>query len=224
MDGNDGFIATYQKVLAARKQAEYCELRGQPLHKRVCRWGALSASLMNTLLDMCPLGDGSLYESMVLDALARTLHGVVDSELARRQVPVQGGFCDIELPVCTEVSHGHRLWYEWSQYYGIKSLLVEVKNMRGKASYEDVNQLRSYLEGAKRGECGMLVSRSGFTASAMSRMSSLLRDDRVLILPLDHTDIKRLLEFSTVDSQKTMTYLRRKENLLFRFNDRPFRG
>jgi len=176
-----------------------------------------------SLLDWCRVGDGPLYESMVLDTMARTLKGIVDSELAAQQVPIEGGFCDIELPICTEASHGHRLWYEWAQRYEIVSLLGEVKNMREKASFEDVNQLFAYLNGAKRGRCGLLVSRSGFTANAMSRMRSLVSDHHVLILGLDHGDLKSLLEFSKEDSQKVMTYLRRKENLLRRFNERPAR-
>jgi len=223
MDARDRCIAAYKKVLDVRKDAKYCYLNAQPHTKRGCRWGDLSADMMLTLLDYCNVGDGDLYESMVMDVIGRILSGIVDCELARQQVPVAGGFCDIEFPICTEIPHGHRLWYEWIRYYEMRSLLVEVKNMAEKASYEDVSQLQGYLSGARMGRLGVLVSRSGFTSPALSRMSALASAHELLILPLDHDELKTLLRFSKEDVQNIMRYLRRKENTLCRLNERPAR-
>jgi hypothetical protein len=64
----------------------------------------------------------------------------------------------------------------------------------------------------------MLIYRSGFTDEAMSSMGSLADSDEMLILPLDHGELKLLIESSSQDPQKIMTYLRRKEDLLCRFS------
>ena len=131
-------------------------------------------------------------------------------------MPIEGGFCDIEFPICTEVVNKYSLWDKWCDQYNVTSILVEVKNMKKKAAYEDVNQLGGYLSVGDWGHFGIIVSRSGFAISAKSAIRSLAKKN-VLIMPISHEDLTLLLEFSMQNSLKVMTFLRRRVNLLLRF-------
>jgi hypothetical protein len=55
---------------------------------------------------------------------------LIDSTIARQQIPIEGGFCDIEFPICTEVVNKYPLWDKWCDQYNVTSILVEVKNMK----------------------------------------------------------------------------------------------
>ncbi len=208
-------IVIYRKLIDARKKSKFCELQGQSLNKKVRRCGKIPANILMKLLDDCPVGEGSIYENLVMDTIALILAGIIDSTLVRQQVPIEGGFCDIEFPICTEVINEYPLWEKWCAQYQVISILVEVKNKQKKATYEDVSQLEGYLSGGQLGHLGILASRSGFTKGALSSISSYANKS-VLILPISHKDLKLLLELSMQNSLKIMTFLRRRGNLLLR--------
>lgn len=209
------FILSYRKLVAARKRIKYSKVEIQPNNKNR-RCGMIPPNILIKLLNICPIGDGELYENLVMDSLAKILYGIVDSTIARQQISIEGGFCDIEFPICTEVVDKYPLWDKWCVQYNVKSILVEVKNMKKKAAYEDVNQLGGYLGIGDWGRLGIIVSRSGFSISAESAIRSLAKKN-VLIMPISNEDLTLLLEFSMENSLKVMTFLRRRGNLLLRF-------
>jgi len=216
MMNDSKYIVVYRKLVAARKRTKYSKLEMQPNDNKGLRCGMIPPNILIKLLDLCPVGDGTLYENLVMDSFAKILSGIVDITLARQQVLIKGGFCDIEFPICTEVVDKYPLWNKWCDQYNVTSLLIEVKNMKYQASYEDVNQLGGYLSVGDCGHLGVLASRNGFTKGAMSVIRSLAKNN-ILILPICHEDLKLLMEFSMQNSLKVMTFLRRRGNLLLRF-------
>lgn len=48
--------------------------------------------------------------------------------------------------------------------------MVEVKNRRDPATPEDAGQIKRYLDTAKKGRFGILISRSGFTKNALKTL------------------------------------------------------
>lgn len=210
------FILSYRKLVAARKNTKYSKVEIQPNNNKGRRFGMIPPNILIKLLNICPIGDGELYENLVMDSLAKILHGIIDSTIARQHVFIEGGFCDIEFPICTEVVDKYPLWDKWCDQYNVKSILVEVKNMKKKVAYEDVNQLGGYLSVGDWGHLGIIVSRNGFARSAESAISSLAKKN-ILIMPISHDDLTLLLEFSMQNSLKVMTFLRRRGNLLLRF-------
>jgi hypothetical protein len=168
-------------------------------------------------LQTCPIGDGKQYENLVLSASLNIFGNLVDASLVRQQVPIGGGFADIELPLCVELlaENKYRCWESWQRDYQIKSMLVEVKNIHKMATREDTVQLKGYVDGHSRGRFAFLVSRTGFKMSALVTICAYRRDG-YLLMPLDNEDLLELITLSSADPIKVMRYLRRKETILHR--------
>lgn len=215
MGKESNYIFIYKKILDARKRCKYSELKRRPEDKRSVPRRSIPTNILIKLLNLCPFGEGNIYENLTFDAMKAILKGIVDWDLAHQQFSSEGGRGDIELPFCTEMLPEYPRWKPWYYQYEIKSIIVEAKNMKSEAAPDDVGQIKRYLDTSKKGRFGMLVSRKGFSKNAMKTLRAYTRDN-YLILPLDHDDLERLLKLSMDNSLKVMRYLRRKETLLLR--------
>jgi hypothetical protein len=168
-------------------------------------------------LKNCPIGDGSQFENIVLSTSLKIFGKLVDGSLVRQQIPIQGGFADIELPFCLErlAEDKYRCWEPWQRDYAIKSMLVEVKNLQEKATHKDANQLKGYVDGHSRGRLAFLVSRTGFTKSALTTLSDYHRNG-YLLLPLDNNNLLQLITSDSDNPKRIMQYLRRLSEMLLR--------
>ena len=130
------------------------------------------------------VGDGDAYRDVVAIALATALRDIVDVLLMQKEVSIEGGWADLEMPVRIENVRDFKLWDSWQNDYCIRCILVETKNLRMAAQYEHVNQLMGYLRDGDRGRFGFLVSRNGFTKKARVTLSRIAKERRHLVLPL----------------------------------------
>ena len=190
----------------ARAMAKYTSLRALTKREKPIQALEIPTRLMPYLLNICPRSEGPLYEKLVLVSLVKILGPIIDQDLVRQQVPVKGGKADIELPFCPEMLPDYPHWAPWHRQYNIQAIIAEVKNLKKKASHEDVNQLYGYVKGNKKGKLAFLVSRNGFTRSALKTLAGHT-DDSYLLLPLEHSELKELLKLSTESSVKVMRYL-----------------
>ena len=165
-------------------------------------------------LNKCPIGDGHKYRDLIGETVSKCLSDVVDVPLSRREVAAAGGRGDIELPLRIEALIDLPVWARWADEYDMRSIVLESKNEKSQASVEDVCQLSGYLDTLGVGRFGLLVARKGFSRNATERLSSVARDSRNLIIPLDHEQIGQLAKASRKGSMATMEYLRRQETLL----------
>lgn len=183
--------------------------------------GVIDSILSNRLLDRVlkdfdrvPVGAGHEYRDLVAECLAASLSNVIDVPLTRTEFLAGGGRGDIDLPVRTEVLRDFPLWDHWTRRYAVRSVIVETKNEKNKASVEDVSQLEGYFGRTKLGRLGILVARMGFTANARQALKGMARDGTSLIIPLDHHGVKELARASKDGPAASMEYLRRQETLL----------
>jgi hypothetical protein len=139
----------------------------------------------------------------------------VDQALAREEFACSGARGDAELPIRIERLTDYPLWARWCDEYGIKSLVLEVKNMASPARVRDIQQTLAYLVVAKLGRLGMVVSRAGFTRAAIKYLGAIAQSDRYLILPLAHEELRDLAYVSS-RAGACMAYLRRKATVLQR--------
>lgn len=165
-------------------------------------------------LDKCPIGDGNQYRDVVASALGAALAEVVDVPLMRKEVSINGGRADIELPVRIERLDVNPVWASWHRRYELRCVVVESKNLRGPSRNEDVSQLVGYLQGGGRGRFGMLVSRNGFTRNAFTTLSATAKMGSHLVIPFDNKELCAFVKMSGKSSQKASEFLRRKETLL----------
>jgi len=163
-------------------------------------------------LDLSPVGKGTAYESTAFATLKESFGNIVHHKKSRQRFYSEGGFCDIELPFCPNMLY-KQPWWEYLYYKcRIRSILAEVKNMRARATPNDAGQIKRYLDTSKKGGFGLLISRSGFTKDALKTLKSYTTDnDHVLILPIEHDDLKNLLKRSTNDPSKVTDFLCEKE-------------
>jgi hypothetical protein len=130
------------------------------------------------------------------------------------EFPAEGGRGDIDLPLRTEILSRYPLWDHWARRYEIRSVIVETKNEKKQASFEDVSQLRGYFDFTKLGRLGILIARMGFTSNARKALVGIAKDGRSLIIPLDHGGLKEFIRASKDGPEASMQYLRRQETLL----------
>jgi hypothetical protein len=199
----------------ARRRPKYEPLRPPP--DDTSPLSQASHDLIVQDLQNCPIGDGPRYENIVLSASLKILGNLIDVPFVRQQVSIQGGFADIELPFCLEIlaEDKYRCWEPWQRDYGIKSMLVEVKNLQEKATHEDAAQLKGYVDGHSRGRLAFLVSRKGFTKAALGTLADYHRDG-YLLLPLDSDNLLQLITSDPDNPIRVMRYLRRLSTLLLR--------
>lgn len=176
----------------------------------------MSPDVLAIILDKCPESDGELYENFVVDSLGLILGDAVDKNNVLMHGPCEGGFYDIEFPLCSEAFDEYPLWSHWAKRYQMVSIIAEAKNLMEKAAKEDVEQIRSYLGNNKKGRFGLLVCRNGFTRPALQRMKFCAEGDDTLILPLDQKDLKLLLRACGHGQKPVMKFLRRKVTSLLR--------
>lgn len=183
--------------------------------------GVLDAILSSRLLDqvlsdldIVPIGAGHAYRDIVSECLASSLLHVVDVPLSRTEFAAGGGRGDIDLPVKTEVLGSYPLWDHWARRYDVRSIVVETKNEKKKASFEDIGQLEGYFDHTKLGRLGIFVARKGFSANARKRLGTLARDGAKLIIPFDQFALKEFARASAQGPERSMEYLRRQETLL----------
>lgn len=170
------------------------------------------AQRLLTELDMIPVGDGPAYEDATFASLKECLGEIVDQERARQHVYVEGSYCDFELPWCWSRLYRHPYWVPLWEKCRIRSILGEVKNTSGPATTADVGQLKQYLDAARTGGFGLLISRNGFSKNARKLLRShTLASPQLLILPLEHSDLKILLEKSLQSARQVADYLCGKE-------------
>jgi len=205
----------YIEAIKSHRKKKYVPLRNTANQTSHSDGLEIPVRLLPYLLDICPIGDGPLYETFVSATLVNVLDGIIDQDLVRRQVPIQGGFADIELPFCSEMIPEYPHWAAWQREYKIKTILAEVKNLRKKAAHEDTIQLKGYVDGNQKGSLAFLVSRSGFTKDALKTLRSYAYSN-YLLLPLEHDDLRELIKLSLDSPVKVLRYLRRKETLLLR--------
>jgi hypothetical protein len=156
-------------------------------------------------LDKCPIGEGHKYRDLVAESLTKSLGGVVDAPLSRKELGVSGGRADIELPIRIEALSNFPLWDHWARRYEIRSIVIESKN-------QDIGQLERYLNHAGLGSFGIFVARKGFGRNALTNLAKIAKDGDRLILPLDHEGLHQLAKASRAGNG--MEYLRRQETLL----------
>lgn len=165
-------------------------------------------------LDAIPIGDGNAYRDGVAELLSKCLHEVVDVPMVNTEFACHGSRGDIELPLKIEVLPDYPLWQIWANRYDAMSIIVEAKNEKGKTDSGAVRQIHSYLNLARRGRLGFLVSRAGFTANAMDQLTHVAAGGANLILPFTHQDLSQLLKARRDGSIAVMGYVRRKHTLL----------
>ena len=166
-------------------------------------------------LNKCPVGDGHQYRDLVAEVVSKCLSDVVDVPLSRREFKAAGGRSDIELPLRIEALTDLPVWSRWADKYDMRSIVLESKNEKHQSSVQDVSQLKGYLDLLGVGRFGLLVVRNGFSRNTIQNLSRVAKENRTLILPLDHEQLGELANASKDGSKATMEYLRRRETLLF---------
>lgn len=184
--------------------------------KHVRKANLLDPIDLEKMLDACPSGIGPGYESVVRMSLEVILDEIVELELVRSQFPAAKGRGDIELPLRREICVTSRFLVPWVYRYGIKSILVEVKNLSGKAEPDHARQIKDYLDTAKLGGFGLLISRRGFQHSTLEQLRIYAEDHKTLILPLDHDDMRFLLKMRRENPLQIGRFFGRAEALLLR--------
>lgn len=209
----DKFDYNHVDIEKFQKKQKYDYIKNMASIKDIKSFIDLPTNLLSALLKKCENGQGSLYEKLVLATFIKSFGEIIDKDLVRQRIPIDGGFADIELPFSLEMLTEYPHWTVWQRDYQIKSIIVEVKNLNKKASYEDANQLKGYIDGNHKGKCGFLVSKNGFTNEALKTLKSHAHNN-YLLLPLKNSDLLELLEINC--SQKVIRYLRRIEECLYR--------
>ena len=184
--------------------------------KHVRKANLLAPIELERMLDACPSGIGPGYERVVRMSLEVILDEIVELELVRSQFPAAKGRGDIELPLRREICETSRFWLPWVHRYGIMSILAEVKNLSGKAELDHARQIKDYLDTAKRGGFGLLISRNGFQYSTLEQLRIYAEDQNTLILPLDHDDMRFLLKMRRENPLQIGRFFGRAEALLLR--------
>jgi len=164
-------------------------------------------------LDMCPPGDHDSYKNAVFEASKAFFGEIIYAEGAICERSSKGGRFDIELPFRASMLYKYPFWEPWYFEYKIKSILMEIKTAEI-CNYSDGVQLQGYLTSAKRGCFGLVVSQNGFSRNILLNLRSYTEDNNGLILPIDHNDLKELLQLSTIDLGEVVNYLSDKEKKL----------
>lgn len=164
----------------------------------------------------CPEGDGDQFRDVTAESLVECFGDVVDGAWVRTEFPSSGGRGDIEFPLSVENLGNYYLWQDWSRRYEIRSILVETKNTRTRASIRDVQQTLGYLVTTRLGGFAFLVSRKGFSRNAIANLRQIAQGDKYLILPFDETELCEYIQISSLDRHDSLVYLRRKQTRLLR--------
>lgn len=161
--------------------------------------GAVEASLPRlwSAVTACPVGRGSLYRDAVAELLPELFEDTFDTANRAIEIGNCGARIDVELPLRLEALKKLPLWDHWASQYGIRSVLVEVKNEKRKAGPEDAKQLIGDLTVAGRGDLGLLVARRGFSRNAIRYMSSVAKRGRYLVIPLSEATLEELIAIRT---------------------------
>ncbi len=165
-------------------------------------------------LNRCPVGEGNKYRDIVAEVLIKSLSYVIDVPLVRKELTIEGGRADLELPIKTEHLNGYYLWQDWCRRYDVRSVIVEVKNMANPCSVACVQQIKGYLNDGPFGRIGLLVSRHAFSSNASENLRACARDRRCLILPFSHNDLIQFANASSKGTLHSMGFLRRVETRL----------
>ncbi len=170
-------------------------------------------SLVNDLNE-CPYGkeNGDFYRDLVAEGFCKSLSDVIDIPLIRKEFSNHGGRIDLEFPLQYESLVSGSIWDRWRTTYDVRSILVEVKNLKTRSQVEDFRQLESYVRTADRGRLGVLVSRNGFAKNALMYAKQVLSSASILMLPLSGKDLCNLLTQSSTALGETL--VRRRETLL----------
>jgi hypothetical protein len=88
--------------------------------------------------------------------------------------------------------------------------------MKIKTAQKDVLQIKNYIECAKRGRYGNLISRSGFTRQAYRQLRWYLENQNILIIPITHEELIQLLKISLISEDNVVEFFWRKENFIRR--------
>src|SRR6185295_7838065 len=110
-------------------------------------------------LDTCPIGDGARYRDCVKEACMYIWSDVFDGARTKAEQGNRGARIDIEFPVRLEALNGFSLFSQWAQWYGVRSVLAEVKNEKQAAVVSDAKQIVGDLVVARRGKLGFLIAR-----------------------------------------------------------------
>ncbi len=167
-------------------------------------------------LDAVPYGNGPRYQDAVQRVLSGTLDSVFDGPNSDIEVANRGARIDIEFPLRLEVLSKFPLFKQWTEWYEIRSILVEVKNERKRAGVGHAKQIVGDLAVAQRGGLAFLIARSGFTRPAMRYLGELAQQRNFMVLPLDHNDLRQVIENRASGYDATMTLLRVRQNELLR--------
>jgi hypothetical protein len=129
----------------------------------------------------------------------------------RKEFPVSSGRGDIDLPFRLHALEAVPLLRRWQGIYNTCAILVETKNQKRKSCLEDVRQILDYLNRYALGHVGFLISRSGFSFNAGERLSQIVREINILIIPLDHEELLSLVNCTT---EQAFSFFYRKEIML----------
>ena len=206
----------YIETITTRKKTSlsYSKIEGRNTNLIQCN--NIPPLILISLIDHCPVGDGPLYENFIVDAMGKIFSNIIDNKRVLMHGVCQGGYYDIEFPFCTENLPKFQFWESWHYMYEIKAIIVEVKNTMEKMGPDISRQIKAYITGNKKGRFGILVSRNGFTLGARKELSCYAKDEKHLILPITHQDIKLLLKLSLRGAYDVYKYLRIKETQLLR--------
>lgn len=156
-----------------------------------------------------PLGTryGRPYCTILTKLVPLCLGPIVNIGRIRTECAVTGGWVDFEMPLRLSMLRTYPLWQAWRQDFGIRRILVESKNLKGRAGPDEVGQVLRYQETADAGKLALLVSRNGFTPAAMSMMSRFARGRERLIIPFTQNELRDLAEASIAGREACMDYL-----------------
>lgn len=191
--------------------------------KHVRKATVLAPIELEKMLDACPRGTGPAYENIVMRSLEVVLDEIIEQELVRSQFPAAAGRGDIELPLRCDVCETTRFCQSWISRYHIKSILAEVKNLKGRAEVEHARQIKDYLDTAKRGHFAFLISRNGFRQSTLEQLREYADNHETLILPLEHRDVRLLLKMRRENPPQIGRFFGRTETLLLRVSEQRTR-
>jgi hypothetical protein len=164
---------------------------------------SLRAHEMEQRLNSCPVGDGDRFECVVAELFLRLLAPGVDPLTSERRYKNAGARGDLLLPFSL-LGDEVRVLREWKQAHGLRSILVEAKNEKKKASVEDVKQVFVDMQTACAGNLAFLVARAGFTSDAIREMAALWRGNKGFIYPVDEMLLLELSRATPAQGQQLL--------------------
>lgn len=200
-------IFNWKKVHEARRNLA----RGLDVGDVSLDWLIDRTRLVQDIREAADLGPWD-YRDLCCATLMSALEGVFDPVDVHREYPIGGGKVDLRMGFDQHGLDAVPSLRSMCDHNHARSLLVEVKQESNPVGPQAVNQLAGYLNASSLDNgIGVLVAKSGITQGAINQIISLRRQG-VLIIPLQHADLKSLANTSSVcDAAR---HLRRRSAML----------